>query len=184
MAETSQPAMIQIPLVPGRECGDCMLCCKLFELDELAKPRGKWCQHAVAGKGCSIHADRPGACQTFFCKWMMDPSLGPDWKPSKSKFVLQPMPNGNMQILVDPAHPAAWKQDLYYPTIKLAAAQMFERGKYVIVSVGTKGFVVLPQKDVPLPSLPTLGAFRIEPAIIDGKPDFRVIVDDSAAQQA
>jgi hypothetical protein len=61
---------------------------------------------------------------------------------------------------------------------------MFERGKYVIVSVGTKGFVVLPQKDVPLPSLPTLGAFRIEPAIIDGKPDFRVVVNDSAAQQA
>jgi hypothetical protein len=161
-----------------------MLCCKLFELDELEKPRGKWCQHAAPGKGCSIHADRPTACRTFFCNWIMDLSLGPDWKPNKAKFIIQSMPGGNVQILVDPAHPSAWKADTYYPTLKLVAAQLFERGKYVIVSIGTKGYVILPQKDVPIPQLPTLGSIRVEQAIIDGKPDFRVVVDESAAPQA
>jgi len=114
----------------------------------------------------------------------MDGSLGPEWKPNKAKFIIQTVAGGNIQILVDPAHPSAWRAEAYYPTLKLVAAQLFERGRHVIVSIGTKGYVILPQKDVPIPQLPTLGAIRIEPAIIDGKPDFRVIVDDSAAQQA
>jgi len=175
MAETTQTANLNSPAFPARECGDCMLCCKLFELEQLSKPRGKWCQHAVSGKGCGIYPERPVACQTFACGWLMDRTLGPQWKPNKAKFVIQLMLEGNVQILVDPASPGAWKADAYYPHLKMMAARLFDMGKFVIVNIGQKGFVMLPQKDVAMPELPSGGTFRIEQVLIDGKPDYRVV---------
>ena len=47
------------PLVPGRICGSCMLCCKVMIVDELNKPSGTLCRHAVLGKGCFIREQRP-----------------------------------------------------------------------------------------------------------------------------
>ena len=44
----SQPA-------PGRECGACTLCCKVFDVPVLEKPAGQWCKHCLPGRGCGIH---------------------------------------------------------------------------------------------------------------------------------
>ena len=68
-------------VVPGRSCGTCTLCCKVFPVPDLAKPAGKWCQHCQPGKGCRIHETRPEVCRKFFCGWMVSPGLGPEWKP-------------------------------------------------------------------------------------------------------
>jgi hypothetical protein len=46
-------------LVPGRECGSCSMCCKVYNIAEISKPAGKWCSHCKPGKGCVIHDAPP-----------------------------------------------------------------------------------------------------------------------------
>ena len=62
------------PLVPGRTCGSCMLCCTVMHVEELNKPSGVTCSYAVAGSGCTIREHRPQACRRFFCGWRLDPN--------------------------------------------------------------------------------------------------------------
>src|SRR5260370_34303074 len=80
------------PLVAGRGCGTCSLCCKVLPVRELDKPAGRWCVHSVRGGGCGVHSSRPQACRQFFCSWRLDPNLGPEWKPEVSPFVLSADP--------------------------------------------------------------------------------------------
>ena len=42
--------------VEGKACGSCTMCCKLFEINWLdrPKPAGKWCPHCRPGQGCAI----------------------------------------------------------------------------------------------------------------------------------
>src|SRR5258707_4525960 len=79
---------VEVALVPGRSCGTCSMCCKVYSIRELSKPAGRWCVHAVRGAGCAIHPNRPRSCRDFFCSWLVDPNLGPGWKPEVSRFVL------------------------------------------------------------------------------------------------
>src|SRR5258708_27094970 len=39
-------------VIPGRECGSCTLCCKVYNIPEIGKAAGKWCKHCTPGKGC------------------------------------------------------------------------------------------------------------------------------------
>src|SRR4029077_13058191 len=70
------------PLVPGRTCGSCMLCCTVMLVDELNKPAGTTCSYAVAGSGCTTREHRPRSCRRFFCGWRLDPNIDSLWKPS------------------------------------------------------------------------------------------------------
>ena len=58
------------PLVPGRECGACTVCCDVLKVDtpDLRKPAGTRCIH-LGDDGCGIHAVRPEICRTWFCGW-------------------------------------------------------------------------------------------------------------------
>ena len=73
---------------PGRECGACTLCCKVYALPEFAKPPGVWCKHCAPGKGCAIHEAPPDQCRQFFCLWMTDGTMPAEWKPDQARFVL------------------------------------------------------------------------------------------------
>lgn len=53
-----------------RKCGDCTLCCTVAGVNELKKPPMTPCRH-LAGKGCGIHATKPGACRDFACGWLL-----------------------------------------------------------------------------------------------------------------
>ena len=139
----SVPASPQ--LVPGRECGSCMMCCKVPPIKALKKPPGKWCPHAVFGKGCGIYADRPAVCSAFYCEWMRNPSLGPEWKPDKAKLVVS-FPD----IWVDPSVPNAWREPPYFTRIKQWAVEGPERGEFVLVRIGPRLIVVLPDREVDL----------------------------------
>src|SRR4051812_32045712 len=77
----SQPA-------PGRACGTCTLCCKVYDVPALDKPVGQWCGYCKPGRGCGIHLMRPDHCRSFHCLWMTETWLGPEWKPERSKIVL------------------------------------------------------------------------------------------------
>lgn len=59
------------PLVPGRECGDCNVCCIALTIDDpaLRKVQGVRCANARPDNRCAIYAARPGTCRTFHCGW-------------------------------------------------------------------------------------------------------------------
>lgn len=57
---------------PSNACGECNMCCHVFEIRDLepTKPRRTWCPHVLKGEGCSIYGDRPSSCQKFRCLWL------------------------------------------------------------------------------------------------------------------
>lgn len=140
------------PLVPGRTCGTCMLCCTVMIVDELNKPAGVTCSYAVAGSGCTIRDQRPRACRRFFCGWRLDPNIDSLWKPSICGFVLTiSLRLSAMVLMVDPTRPLAWKMQPYHGRLREWAARAFREGKSIIAIVaGGEATVILPDRDVPL----------------------------------
>jgi Fe-S-cluster containining protein len=137
--------------VPGRSCGTCSLCCKVLAVQELNKPAGQWCRHAVPGSGCSHHAERPQACRQFFCSWRLDPDLGPEWKPEVSRFVLSADADRRaLVVMVDPGVPLAWKREPYYARLKQLSELSFRQDGKVLVNHRGSITVLLPDRDVPI----------------------------------
>jgi Fe-S-cluster containining protein len=138
-------------IVPGRNCGSCSLCCKVMPVQALDKPAGQWCIHAVPKSGCAVHADRPSACQSFFCAWRLDPDLGPEWKPEAARFVLSADPARRaLMVTVDPGMPLAWKRAPYYARLKQLSAMAFRQDQKVLVDLRSHITVLLPDRDVAL----------------------------------
>ncbi len=141
----------EAPLVAGRSCGTCSLCCKVLPVRELDKPAGRWCVHSVRGGGCGIHSSRPQACRQFFCSWRLDPNLGPEWKPEVSRFVLSADPAYQaLMVIVDPGMPLAWKREPYYRRLKQMSEIAFRHCTKVLVSLRGHITVILPDRDVPI----------------------------------
>jgi hypothetical protein len=136
-----------------------MMCCKTPTIKELEKPPGVWCRHAVTGKGCGIYENRPPVCRSFYCHWMLNPHLGPEWKPDRAKFVLYgDAPSGGRQVIhvaVDPSFPDAWTKPPYFAAIKKWAADGAEQDRLllVLVQIGARFIGVLPDRIVELGSL-------------------------------
>lgn len=135
-------------LVPGRSCGTCSLCCKVLGIPEFESPPGAWCRHVVQGRGCAIHPDRPGPCRTFFCHWLENGNLGPEWKPERAKFVLYTEMGGRRLVVAsDPAAPAAWRRAPYYAQFKRWAALGAASNRQILVFSGKRATAVLPDRD-------------------------------------
>jgi hypothetical protein len=147
----SDPTDAELPLVPGRSCGTCSLCCKVYSVQELSKPAGRWCTHVVRGSGCANHDGRPPVCRQFFCSWLVDPNLGPEWKPEVSRFVLSADPAYQARtLMVDPGMPLAWKRKPYYSVLKKFSEVFFGLNKKVLVNLSGHITVILPDRDVPI----------------------------------
>jgi len=129
-----------------------MMCCKVLRIEELEKPSGLWCRHAVTGKGCGIYESRPPVCQSFHCQWLVDSSLGPEWKPEKAKFVMSPDRDNKeiFKINVDPAFPDAWTKPPFLATIKNWVAGGAALGRFALVQIGPRLIAVLPDRNVEL----------------------------------
>lgn len=58
------------PLLAGRSCGDCTVCCDALKIDasDFQKAAGTPCVHSTS-HGCAIHAVRPDVCRAWFCAW-------------------------------------------------------------------------------------------------------------------
>jgi hypothetical protein len=140
------------PLVPGRTCGTCMMCCTVMQVDELNKPSGVTCSYAVEGCGCTIRDQRPRACRRFFCGWRLDPNIDSLWKPSICGFVLTiSLRYGSMLLMVDPTRPLAWKMAPYYGRLKEWSARAAREDKRIVAIVaGGEATVILPDRDVPI----------------------------------
>jgi hypothetical protein len=131
----------------SRQCGDCSLCCKVLRIAELDKPKDSWCPNFEHHVGCRIYADRPPSCRTFMCRWLVDPSMGPEWKPSVCKMVLDAKPN-LVIVHVDPAAGKPWRAEPYSSVLKRLAAQGIEKGVMVMVIEHHRTIVILPDREV------------------------------------
>jgi hypothetical protein len=72
-------------LVPGRECGDCKVCCVTLSIDtpEIQKLAASPCRHSLRG-GCDIYETRPPVCRAFFCGWRRSAAFPENWRPDTS----------------------------------------------------------------------------------------------------
>lgn len=152
VSNETQTADAGAGLGSGRECGTCTLCCKVVGVLEIAKPAGVWCRHCVRGKGCEIYDTRFSSCRTFYCQWMIDKGLGPEWKPERAKFALVKTDGGShLTACVDPGFPSAWQRSPYYESLKRWAVEATLRSPdlhLVDVRVGNRCIVILPDRDV------------------------------------
>jgi Fe-S-cluster containining protein len=131
------------------------MCCKVYSIKELRKPAGRWCIHCVRGSGCAIHAARPRSCREFFCSWLVDPNLGPEWKPEVSRFVLSAdATHQAIMVMVDPGMPLAWKREPYLAVLKQFSEVFFRINQKVLVNLNGHITVILPDRDVPIGLIP------------------------------
>jgi hypothetical protein len=134
---------------PGRECGDCTLCCKVMAIEELAKPVSSWCPHCKPGCGCRIYANRPAECRTFSCLWLVNDRLDERWKPNKSKLVLTTSEDG-IEVRCDPGFPDAWRREPFRNEIREWAVSGETHDVTVVVIVGERMTLVTPDREFDL----------------------------------
>jgi hypothetical protein len=117
---------------------------------ELDKPQNVWCRHLKMGQGCGIYETRPEPCREFYCRWMEDPRLGPEWKPNKSKIVLAHLAEHQLSVYVDPGAVGAWRKEPYLSG--LMAMAKIGLGNNAILKIIDQGrvFVLLPNRIVEL----------------------------------
>jgi hypothetical protein len=66
-----------------RSCGSCQLCCWLFCVPAMDKPRWEHCKHQ-SEQGCDIHDQpRPAICTDFLCAWMQEPWWREEMRPDR-----------------------------------------------------------------------------------------------------
>ena len=160
---------------PGRACGACTLCCKVYAMPQLDKAPGVWCKHCAPGKGCKIHDALPtDQCRDFFCLWMTDGKMPDEWRPDRARFVLSIFPpNGFVYGQLDPGSPGAWRRQPYYDGLKTIARRLIDERRYVIMFVGDEATLVLPDSAVPLGKMTAQDQFRIEQAFGPTGPTWR-----------
>ncbi|MCA0406331.1 MAG: hypothetical protein LCH39_09305 [Proteobacteria bacterium] len=140
---------------PGKVCGSCTMCCKLFDVDWLDKPKpaGKWCHHCQPGRGCAIWQSLPKGCADYFCVWRIDPDLPEAWRPDKARFILtHAHQDAPLAVLVDPSAPDAHRKEPYKSMLAKTARSILEgRGSTIVVFNGTKRSLLFPDMEVPVP---------------------------------
>ena len=83
----------ELPLAPGRDCGDCTVCCSTMNIDkpDVQKHSGVLCAHCVGG-GCAVYETRFEVCRTFHCGWRQMPKLDDGWRPDRSGVLIEFQP--------------------------------------------------------------------------------------------
>lgn len=152
-------------LVIGRQCGSCSLCCKVYKIDWLDKPKpaGKWCHNCKPGQGCSIWQSVPQKCLDFYCSWRRMPQLGDDWRPDRAGFIMHRQDaHLPYEIVPDPGRPNSWRLEPYYSQLKRAAQSAVEQGTVLLVISGGRHTILLPDGEVPVPPGLENTDFRVE----------------------
>ena len=131
------------PLVPGRECGACNACCRLYEIPALGKPNNVLCDHWQGG--CAIYETRPDACRAFFYVWRQNATLDDSWRPDRAGVVIRATFDGipphfalRQGLVLDLAGPG---DAVTEPRLVQLVAGQIRRGVAVFLSVrGPLGF--------------------------------------------
>jgi hypothetical protein len=150
---------------PGKSCGSCSACCKLFEIDWLEKPKpaGKWCHHCKPGQGCSIWQNVPPRCADYYCVWRIDPALGDEWRPDRARFILTHATlDAPLTVMLDPGAPDAHRREPYRSKLARTARDiLLAKGSTLVVFNGTRRSLLFPDAEVPIPDGVALHEIRI-----------------------
>jgi hypothetical protein len=158
------------PVVPGRACGTCTMCCRTLAIAELAKPAGTECAHCIAGSGCGIYASRPTVCGEFYCGYLVLPFVDARWFPDSCGMMV--FPNADQKRLavhVDPARPDAWKAAPYHADLRQWAVAAETMGFQVYVAIGRRIVAILPHEDVDLGLFGDADRLVYDRVAIDGR---------------
>ena len=143
--------MDESPILSGRGCGACTLCCKLLGIEEVDSPQGQWCRHCDIGRGCKIYDQRPTPCRDFHCGYLIWPMTGEHWFPARSKMVIVSELEGKrVAIYVDPARPDAWRERPCHDDIRQWARSAAQQDHQVVVFIGRRAIVIFPDREVEL----------------------------------
>lgn len=124
-----------------KNCGDCVLCCKLLRVPTLEKPVGVWCKHFKKNQGCLIYNERPTECRNFNCLWLQSNAMDEGLKPSRCGIVFDLNREDRIVVaMVNPFKSNAWKSG----KPKLLIQQILRDGYIVWVSVGNQKNLLLP----------------------------------------
>ncbi len=147
----TQQESSSVVLAQPKPCGDCSLCCKVFKVPELDKPKGVWCRHFVKGTGCGVHATRPPVCRNYQCVWTLAAPLDEQWRPDRAGFVINPLPVATeMELVADPGRPDDWRREPYYSQIKRWANRDAGPLTRVLVFIQERVIVVFPETEIDL----------------------------------
>lgn len=95
-----------------RTCGQCTLCCKIYSVEELNKPKDTPC-NLCTNKGCSIYSFRPNTCRIFECFWLKTPEVPDHYRPDKLGLLVDGNKGDNLlKVMLDPDKPTAAQSEL------------------------------------------------------------------------
>lgn len=83
---------MQLTVLPGRECGECHVCCEALTVDsaEFQKHGGCQCVHALPDRNCGIYANRYPVCRQFECGWRIFKWVRQSLRPDRSGVLVSP----------------------------------------------------------------------------------------------
>ncbi len=134
----------------GKSCGGCGACCKLPRIVELNKPAHVTCVNYVAAQGCSIYADRPGACRAFECGYLQNPELGEEWRPDRAGFLLYFAPGPRLVVETDLETPDIWRHEPFLAQLRDWADRGRPTPVEVVVRSGDRLTMIFPEGEVEL----------------------------------
>ncbi|HEU4651122.1 MAG TPA: hypothetical protein VFS49_06880 [Croceibacterium sp.] len=162
--------MEQAPVIPGRACNGCTMCCWLLDIAELGKPAGAACPHCIGGSGCGIYSSRPTVCGEFFCGYLVLPFVEPRWFPGTCGMMIYPdAAQKRLAVHVDPARPDAWRATPYHADLRRWAVAADKMGFQVYVAIGRRIIAILPHEDVDLGVFGADDRLVYERATVDGR---------------
>ena len=107
----------------------------------------------------AIYDERTPVCHDFACEWLINPKVGDEWQPLRSKIVIYITEEGGdffLVFVVDPGIPKRLREASYYQSIKAAALSGLrsETGTYLqtLVVIGERRWLILPHRDVEITS--------------------------------
>ena len=88
-------------------------------------------------------------CRNWFCAWILDTRLGPEWYPLTSKMIMYFESAGSrLCVRVEPSHANAWRKEPYYSQLKQWSRIAVEARQQIVVYINKRVIVILPDKDV------------------------------------
>jgi len=128
--------------VPGRDCGDCTICCEYLKVDipELQKPAGTMCPNCIINKGCAIYETRPQLCRDWLCGWRETRVMGDEWRPDRSGILVMfaddddEVPHGFEQPTIKFMLLNVSK--IHWPPLVNTIASLINHGKAVYLQIG------------------------------------------------
>jgi hypothetical protein len=129
VAERNSPARARL-----KACGDCSLCCTVYEREDFEKKAGHDCHHTRSdaspnGGSCGIWGLHPASCQSFKCLWLKHEDLDGLWRPDVAGFVMT-HEGTTLYIDVDPARPDAFMHEPYYSQFRQWSAVAWGEGAH------------------------------------------------------